>query len=115
MSNRQTLVEKSEHFVYKVEQGDCQREVIFKQLEGLKSKLNILDKNKVSMNEIYAILNDAQTMEKQATHEFKKIHEVQEELKQLNSQWKQRSKQEEERQEAVFEAKKQIQENAEKF
>jgi len=51
-----------------------------------------LDKKTVSMNEIYEILGNAQTLGSTATTEIRKANDVQEELRQLNLEWKERNR-----------------------
>lgn len=57
------------------------------------------------MNEIYGILSEAQTLGNQASTEIKKANDVQEELRNLNQQWRDKNKQATERQQALKKAK----------
>ena len=67
------------------------------------------------MNEITAILGDAQKVGTKVDTEIKKMDVVQEELKALSTQWKQRNKDQGERSKVVARAKQQIDSNAEQY
>lgn len=82
-------------------------------LEKLKGELGRIDKKNVSINEITAILGDAQKIGGKVTVEIKKIDVVQEELRALSAEWKQRGKDQGDRSKVVDKARALLTENAE--
>ena len=112
LTNKDGLLQKSSEFVGKVDQGGNQRDQILKSLEKLKGELGKIDKKNVSMNEISAILGDAQKIGGTVTVEIKKMDVVQEELRALSAEWKQRNKNQGDRSKVVDKARQLLTENA---
>ena len=76
LTNKDELLQKSSEFVGKVDRGGDQRDAILKSLERLKGDLGKVDKKNVSMNEITALLGEAQKIGGHVTVEIKKMDVV---------------------------------------